>query len=130
MVAKIGDLETIRKVDNNYKPLTLSITYKYAAPEQLWGYLNKTGISNRPLTTACDIYSFGVLLWEMVMGSMPWKNFGYEEIQIKQCCADTTFINENGKTKNEEVDVIIEMCCKKEPKERPTAEILLKKLEN
>ena len=41
-----------------------AVTPDYAAPEQL---------GNRPITVACDVYSLGVLLYEMVTGKRPYR---------------------------------------------------------
>ncbi len=41
---------------------TLSLTPSYASPEQL---------RNEPATTACDIYSLGVILYELLSGGRP-----------------------------------------------------------
>ena len=41
-----------------------AVTPDYAAPEQL---------ANRPITIACDVYSLGVLLYEMVTGERPYR---------------------------------------------------------
>ena len=43
------------------------LTPNYASPEQLRGL---------PVTTACDVYSLGVLLYEMVAGARPYETTG------------------------------------------------------
>jgi len=50
------------------------LTYKYAAPEQL---------TNDPITTATDVYSLGILLFELLTGRHPFqfKQKSYTEVE-------------------------------------------------
>jgi sterile alpha motif and leucine zipper-containing kinase AZK len=78
---------------------------------------------SQSLTTACDIYSFGVLLWEMVTGKIPWDNFEDKEIQKNDFMDKHRVIIENNIIKD-----IIEDCCKKEQKKRPGALSLIDRI--
>jgi len=115
MVIKIGDLETARNEEVGYFPVTHSISYKYAAPEQY---------GSQSLTTACDIYSFGVLLWEMVTGKIPWCNFDDSEIKEN----DFMDIHRVILIENNFIRDIIADCCKKEHKKRPGALSLIDRI--
>jgi len=115
VVVKIGDLETARNEESQYTPVTHRISFKYAAPEQYECI--------QSLTTACDIYSFGVLLWEMVTGKIPWYNFEDKEIQKNDFMDKHRVIIENNIIKD-----IIEDCCKKEQKKRPGALSLIDRI--
>jgi serine/threonine protein kinase len=35
------------------------------------------------ITSACDMYSFGVIIWEMLTGSVPWHGVSVEEMKRK-----------------------------------------------
>jgi serine/threonine protein kinase/tetratricopeptide (TPR) repeat protein len=53
----IGDTELTRQAGR-------SLTPRYASPEQLTGL---------PLTTACDVYSLGVVFYELISGERPYE---------------------------------------------------------
>ncbi|MCE9661460.1 MAG: serine/threonine protein kinase [Burkholderiales bacterium] len=58
------------------RPLTL----QYASPEQVLG---------QALTTACDIYSLGVVLYELVCGARPYDLNGSSAAQVEQAIVTT-----------------------------------------
>jgi serine/threonine protein kinase/Tfp pilus assembly protein PilF len=56
------------------------LTPENAAPEQLLG---------RPITTATDIYSLGVLLYQLLTGRSPYRLSGYSQLQLERAiCMD------------------------------------------
>jgi serine/threonine protein kinase/tetratricopeptide (TPR) repeat protein len=56
------------------------LTPENAAPEQVLG---------RPITTATDIYSLGVLLYQLVTGRSPYRLLSYSQLQLERAiCMD------------------------------------------
>jgi eukaryotic-like serine/threonine-protein kinase len=56
------------------------LTPENAAPEQVLG---------RPITTATDIYSLGVLLYQMLTGRSPYRLLSYSQLQLERAiCMD------------------------------------------
>ena len=56
------------------------LTPENAAPEQVLG---------RPITTAADIYSLGVLLYRLVTGRSPYRLLSYSQLQLERAiCMD------------------------------------------
>jgi len=57
-----------------------SMTPRYASPEQLTGL---------PLTTACDVYSLGVVVYELVSGERPYELKVESPAQLEHAILDT-----------------------------------------
>jgi serine/threonine protein kinase len=115
MTAKIGDLDNMRKEDkvNPYLLLPSAHTPQYASPEQFKDSKN--------LTTASDIYSFGVLLWELATKQQPWQGAGGMEV-LQQTTAGN-FVNVHRKFLEDKIDLlnVISKCCDMAPQNRPNA---------
>jgi serine/threonine protein kinase len=63
---KLLDFGTSKLIDpDSALTTTILATPAYAAPEQL---------RNEPVTTACDIYSLGAMLFEVLSGQRPFQN--------------------------------------------------------
>ena len=94
-------------------------TYRWMAPEML---------KRKPYNRKVDVYSFGLLLWEMVTGRIPFENLS--PVQVAYAVA-----NNNKKAMEPEdycpaaVRPLIEQCCALQPEKRPDFWQIVKTLE-
>jgi len=111
MVAKIGDIDNIRKVDKYYVCQTIEVmSPTWASPEQF---------QTTKLTVASDIYSFGVLLWEIATLKTPWDGFSNPVISGKVTTGKFLEVHKK-ELKNKQLVAIISQCCQVDLN-RPTA---------
>ncbi len=66
---------SVEVTDLDRRPMTL----RYASPEQIEG---------RPITTASDVYSLGVLLYQLLTGSLPYPVAGDSEARLIRAICD------------------------------------------
>ena len=110
-------------------------TIPYASPEILEGDL-------RLLTEKADIYSFGILIWEVFTERLPFENRDSDidlSNDILQGIVHPLYeIDINGVVKKfeyllgtpEEIDVLVNKCLSKDPKDRPTISEVLLEIKN
>ena len=100
----------------------IACTPKYASPEQLRG---------KALDGRSDIYSFGVLAYEMLTGKPPFRGSSINEIVTKQLKTPPGAIQEKRPEVSEELADIVIRCLAKKPAERfQNSEELLAALDN
>mmetsp|Transcript_34178 Transcript_34178/g.65293 ORF Transcript_34178/g.65293 Transcript_34178/m.65293 type:complete len:592 (+) Transcript_34178:185-1960(+) len=93
-------------------------TPNYMAPEVL---------SSGKITEKADVYSFGVLMWEVLTGQTPWAEYSAYQI-IYQVC----FAGERPKipeTCNKSLAELMQACWHKDPVLRPGFEYICKSLD-
>ncbi len=77
-------------------------------------------------TKASDIYSFGVLLWEMQTGQIPWKDLDNDAIKQKVLAGERPSISQEI---CEPWRTLIKDCWQADPTQRPTWPTIIKQLE-
>jgi tetratricopeptide (TPR) repeat protein len=87
------------------------MTPEYASPEQLRG---------RPINTATDVYSLGVLLYEMLAGVRPYRNTGNAMDLAQAICTETPEpMSARGRQRfDSDLENIVQMALRKEPERR------------
>ena len=94
------------------------MTPQYASPEQARG---------EPVTTASDVYSLGVLLYELLTGSRPYQVQGHTPQQVERIICDTEPPKPSaaaprlGRWLTGDLDNIVGMALRKEPARRYTS---------
>ncbi|KAL4418721.1 hypothetical protein ABPG77_008592 [Micractinium sp. CCAP 211/92] len=107
--AKLGDVGLARILHSTYlSELPLVGTFAWVAPEVLMGGQN--------CTSAVDLYSFGVVLWEIITGEKPTRGRLRAPRVPEECPQDVA-------------DLMME-CMRLDPSERPTAQQVMHRLRN
>ena len=74
MDVKVCDFGLARKLEcDYYDPNTISGSPAYMAPEQLHG--------EDKLSLKADVYSIGIIMWEILNNQVPWYDFGKLNLQ-------------------------------------------------
>lgn len=105
--AKVADLGQSKIVLDQFVTRSTAMgSYAWASPEQLL---------NERITIQSDIYSFGVILWEIATGELPMRGT-LRDTRVPEECP-------------QEVAVLIKRCLSAEADERPTASEVVSVLE-
>ncbi|CAB4028596.1 mitogen-activated kinase kinase kinase 20 isoform X2, partial [Paramuricea clavata] len=117
MTSKICDFGT-SKLATNTTQMSLSGTFPWMAPEV---------IQSLPVSELCDVFSYGVVLWEMLTREVPFK--GMEGVQVAWFVV----------TKEERLTIpstcpspfanLMKECWQSEPKDRPSFKEIIPILE-
>lgn len=112
---KIIDFGNSTLLNNEYQeviyPEALEGSIAYISPEQ-------TGRMNRTIDYRTDIYSAGVLLYEMLTGQPPFKSEDLMDLVYMHLANPVTPINEMKQEIPQTVSAIVLKCLEKEPEKR------------
>ena len=104
-------------------------TYQWMAPEQI------NPVRGQKITQSVDIYSFGVVVWEIATGKIPWKEELQEHVGL-EFAALSQLVKDGEKLKFpsppdakwEKMQNIAMQCFEQDPSKRPTAEQIVQLL--
>jgi len=123
-VAKLADFGLAKQMEDTLMRVTMNRAYSaaWASPEQL----NPSAI----VTFPTDIYSFAIVIWEMLTGTIPWE--GLNNLQMMFATAQGQFKEHHVIPKNTPVTLAVNLhkCWLVEGDKRPTAEKLLSVLDD
>src|SRR5581483_1901194 len=110
----ISDLGLCRPVNQPNTKNEIYGVLPYIAPEVLRG---------KPYTKAADVYSFGIIMWEMTSGIPVFNNVPHDfNLSLKICEGLRPKIVEGTEI---EYAKLMERCWNSDPTKRPTAEELI-----
>ncbi|NXC22642.1 MLKL protein, partial [Corythaeola cristata] len=99
-----------RKAKKNWKQVSM---VAYIAPENLRDI-------NYPYKKPCEIYSFGIVLWEIATSKIPFEGCTPQEIMEKIC--NHHYRDPVGEDCPEDLQKVIDQCRAFDPSQRPSAE--------
>lgn len=110
-VAKLLDPDAIGSPGEGTVELTRLLTPDYASPEQAQG---------RPVTVLSDVYSLGVVLYELLAGQRPYRVTGTSAREIERvlCEEEPPKPSTKRRALAGDLDAIVLMAMRKEPERR------------
>jgi serine/threonine protein kinase/Ran GTPase-activating protein (RanGAP) involved in mRNA processing and transport len=115
--AKLADFGASKQARNTYRDTKVALTFQWSAPEML--------IAMPKISSACDIWSFGMLIYETLAGKVPFANV--EMHKLAQTITSGTLPNVPSTIKRSFSDLMYK-CWQVDPNLRPTASELLSEI--
>lgn len=108
---KLTDFGVARPFDSSMTQVGQFIgSLTYASPEQIKG---------EPLDARSDIFSLGVMLFEILTGRLPFRSSNPTDLALKISRAEVEPLNQHCPTVPNELDQMVRQCLRADPNERP-----------
>ncbi|KAG2487849.1 hypothetical protein HYH03_013566 [Edaphochlamys debaryana] len=118
-VAKVADFGLSRTLEIRSKMQTANYGTLSHMPPEL--------VLNGTVSRAVDVYSFGVLLWQMYTGSRPWSGLTHSQIIMLISSGDARLVFPPGTPPSYEQ--LMRDCTARDPEERPPLTTVVKRIE-
>uniref|UniRef100_A0A6B2LEQ7 Protein kinase domain-containing protein n=1 Tax=Arcella intermedia TaxID=1963864 RepID=A0A6B2LEQ7_9EUKA len=121
--AKLADFGLTKTVEEKNNRLTIDRAFSaaWASPEQI--------NPNTTVSYPTDVYSFAIVIWEILTGKQPWDNVGTFQLLTATAAGEFKKWHPTPKNTIPELDLMLAKCWFAEPDKRPTAEMCLLVLE-
>ncbi|MEM6472145.1 MAG: alpha/beta fold hydrolase [Planctomycetota bacterium] len=120
---KILDFGLAKETEGGYQPLTrtgvITGSVHFMSPEQARG---------QELTTATDVFSFGIVLYLMATGKLPFSGDTSSDVLVSVLNREPIRISDHGVSVDPVMEGLIAECLKKDASERPSFDVILRKL--
>ena len=119
---KVTDFGIARILDEVTAKMTMQVgTCHWMAPEV---------INSEPYSLAADIYSFGIVLWEIAARETPYKGIMPIEIPVRVLKGERPDLNLIGPAVPSGIKDLIRKCWDQSPRSRPTFRQIIEELES
>lgn len=110
--AKICDFGVSKLLSGDSTEASTAVgTTRWSSPEALLG---ETGVRK-----STDVYSFGVMMWEMITNTVPWKNLSAMQIAIRISRGDNLVLPAVSEDAPEALMDVLKQCLDRDPGNRP-----------
>jgi serine/threonine protein kinase len=121
ILVKVTDFGIARILDEVTAKMTMQVgTCHWMAPEV---------INSEPYSLAADIYSFGIVLWEIAARETPYKGIMPIEIPVRVLKGERPDLNQIGPAVPGPIKDLIRHCWDQNPRSRPTFRRIIEELE-
>ncbi|GLI63051.1 hypothetical protein VaNZ11_005766 [Volvox africanus] len=133
LTAKVADYGLGRLLVFGQRPHGLAadtVRARYLAPEGFETYSGggSAVASRAPAAPSADIYSFGVLLWEMLFREVPWSGLDAAQIAVAVGCQQRRLEIPSNSRCPSDLRKLLLQCWEHDPRKRPSATGLVKRI--
>jgi hypothetical protein len=107
--AKLSDFGSSKEVRNTYRDTLVRVTRQWSAPETL--------ADEQKITAACDVWSFGMLMYEMLTGKIPPDDVPERDLLVRIARGGTPSVQ----GLDERLVAVMRQCWQLDPTKRPSA---------
>ncbi|KAK8887684.1 hypothetical protein M9Y10_038737 [Tritrichomonas musculus] len=110
-------------LDSNFNPLISFFAINTQRETENCGWISPEVLSEQKQQYSCsaDIYTFGVILWELLTGEKPYEKLPKSQLQIAEMVIDKDIRPNIPANATIEISELIQSCWASNPKKRPKA---------
>ncbi|RHZ83021.1 hypothetical protein Glove_100g27 [Diversispora epigaea] len=104
------------------------VNYQLKKTDEVFGiipYMAPEVLDGKPYTPASDVYSLGIIIWELAARKAPFKDRPHDANLIMDIFDGRTFPKTN-KTIPYKIEELMKSCCHKDPSKRPSSKEIVR----